>query len=672
MASKPKVQSNSLPTGEPSIEEIQGAHTSYIPARIYSRAELPEEGQPDTGNAILDQDGNAIPEESLFRFTGRPSNTLADFYWTYMTLQTLENFAKDATDGRALMLAHDISDMPLGYSYAGRVVVDSEEEQEARAALARIDSRQPLLSPTDPLAWFFADFYIVRGTNLAKRSSDEVIYGIQSRVIRDMSVQFSAERQQCSICGLDMWDWNCPHIPGVEYDPFGETVRCLVANINAELLENSLVYKGATPDAGVVETKARMVTSTERLTPGEARQLAALEARIGKRLLDPAQMQRAWTKVVPGISLPAPSARSTSQTKETTNMAKKVTNVRAPEDPTAGGEGEGGSSDVEQVIADQATSDAAALATQIEAKQGEITAQEQVIAGIEAQISGAEGATDDEGNPVDNTELIAGLNTQLEGEQAKLTALNDELTALQAELEGVNATADATGGTPADPPAASGSSDPPAVPPGGANSANSANSATPASTAQRARAALQQMQTMMRTHVAPLRVQVRDATDADLQPIKDAAQALVDSLNALLTDTGEEPARAASDRVILDALRRAAGPDVRKVSIVHVRALVQDAKAGKRYRETLEQECVAAEVRVKGPGHVNEEQYRRMLRNLSVEDMEELLQNQGEAAKGIFTAGRSVTPVKGSGTVDQEDPDELPTYNSGHGTLFEN
>lgn len=675
---KPKVVE--LGSGEPTAQDLEQVRHSYIPAQIHSRSDLPPSVMDfaSTSPVILDRSGQPIPTDTIYPFVARPSNSYADFYWTYMTLQTLENYAQDATEGRALLLGHDTTDMPIGYSYAGQVVVEDAQAALAQAAMSQLDQRAPMLSSTDPLAWLYASYYMTRGANIAKRSTDEVINSIEMRTLRDMSIQFYAEKMQCSLCGLDMWDWDCPHIPGIEYDPFGVTMRCLAAIINGRLLETSLVYKGATPDAGILQTKARMVTATERLTPTEARQVSALEARLGQRLVDPAQLQRVWSKVVPAPQAApqaaphtaAPGAidaaqpgqgRRTTDTqpkKETVDMRRKLTGpARAA---AAGTGGQAGASGVDaQIIADDASAQAQALADQITAAQGAIAAQQTVIDGLNAQVTAAQNQVDANGDTIDNTDLIAGLNQQIEGEQATLDSLNANLTGLQAELDGINATADATGGTSVTQPAAATGGAAGSTPP-----ATGANSAP-----QRARAALGQMRAMVQNHVAPMRLQMRDLTSDQLKPVVDAAQQLVDDLNQLLTDAGATPARSAADLVIHGVLKRAAGG--KEPSFAFVRSMVQEAIAGRQYIADLQSDCVAAQVRAFGGESVNENDYRQMLRSVDAAGLKRELERLDTVARQTLTSGRRVLPT--GGTVDLDDQEPVTSYSAGQGGgLFTN
>lgn len=625
------------PAGAPSEEELQAAQFGIIPARIFRRdVQLPAA----VAAKILNERGDPLTPEQLFPFVGRPSNNLPDFYSTFQTMGSLRNYEQEAKDGSALLLVHDIYDLPVGKSYNSWIEIDEVSTPEDRAAAIerRGGARLALpLAPDDPLAWLFIEFYMVRGLNLGKKPNDEVIRGIMSGTLEQMSITFYASMFRCTICGMDIWDWDCPHIPGVEYDlgDAGE-VLCLGAVEDGHLVETSLVYKGATPGALVVETKARMLAASQRLTSPEVRQLAAIEAKLGRRLVDPAYMSRALgtTVVVPGTGTQARTQKENVMTrKNSTGTGKRDITDPAATDTTT----DTSTAELEQVIADQATSDAAAIADQIEAKNGQIAALEEANAGLEEQIATAQNATDDAGNAVDNTELIAGFQAQIEANNTLITNLEAEVQALNDELTGVNATADATGGTTTEAPAADATT-------------TDTTGTVSMQLVGKARAALGQMRAMFTNHIAALRPHGRSVAGEPRKQVAANARELTNDLNSLLTDMGEEPGRCAADQVVFGALRRATG--VQNPGIVQVRQLVQEASAGRTYLKDLQDACVRERVRAVGADKVNEEQYRRMLRSLDVAGLQAELDTQGASAKSVFTPGRRVLPTESTGSVD--------------------
>ncbi|MFP5116164.1 hypothetical protein ACSU64_28040, partial [Bacillaceae bacterium C204] len=127
--------------------------------------------------------------------------------------------------GVPLLPNHDITQSPFGRSYDG--IYENDE----------VDS-----------FW-----YIVRDLNLNGENTNDTIRAIQTGIKKDLSIGFGGELwYRCSSCGRDMWDYECPHFPGLE-DENG--IRVFVWVMDASLREVSVVYKGATPGAFI--NKAR-------------------------------------------------------------------------------------------------------------------------------------------------------------------------------------------------------------------------------------------------------------------------------------------------------------------------------------------------------------------------------------------------------------------------------
>ena len=161
-----------------------------------------------------------------------------------MAESSLKNYAADADEGVAFLDSHDHRQR-MGYSLSG--TYDGAEEPRV-----------------------IAEFYTVRGLNLADLPTDNFIEGVQYGLIRDVSIGFKEGegfQYTCNICKLNIFSWDCEHIPGFEYevyagsgaesDPTGddepELVRCFAWIENARLSEVSAVYDGATPNAMIIK-----------------------------------------------------------------------------------------------------------------------------------------------------------------------------------------------------------------------------------------------------------------------------------------------------------------------------------------------------------------------------------------------------------------------------------
>ncbi|MFP5109644.1 hypothetical protein ACSU6B_23240 [Neobacillus sp. C211] len=198
----------------------------HIPVRINQQRE------------ILDRDTELILQkinrftldpfrslDQLYLFSGICSNNRLDSYMTKMHETSLTNYANDLRNGVPLLPNHDITQSPLGRSYDG--TFENEE----------VDSY----------------WYMVRDLNINGENTNDTIRAIQAGIKKDLSIGFGGDLwYRCSSCNRDMWDYECPHFPGLE-DENG--IRVFVWVMDATLREVSLVYKGATPGAFV--NKAR-------------------------------------------------------------------------------------------------------------------------------------------------------------------------------------------------------------------------------------------------------------------------------------------------------------------------------------------------------------------------------------------------------------------------------
>jgi hypothetical protein len=666
----------------PTREELDATRASFIPGRIVRtldrRRDVPipgSEGNTDavaadvgsgatagTGLVLPPQvlagkqnlDGSPLTEADVFPFACRPSNSLPDFYFTYMPLETLQNYEADGKAGTSLMVAHDTWDeVAVGRSYDAWIEVDPVGSAEERAAAIERRGGVRFVLPSvdnEPLAWLFLNFFMQRGLNVGKKPNDELIRGILSGTLVDVSIGFVADVYRCSICHMDIYDWDwdgggCPHIPGVTYDlgDLGEAL-CLARVEGGHLLEVSLVYKGATPGAQIVETKARMVASAGRLTSREARQLSSLEAKLGHRLVDLSEYRRALGKtvVVPALNnsrQPEKAVSAIHSQKKETPMVNRITTknagsrAQAPArprrdtttDPNAATTPSGNTTtDVETAVADMATASAESLASQIAALQTQIDASNAAIQGYQDEIA-AEQASD-----APDQATIDALNTQLQAEQDNLTALQDQQATLQQELDAINGVATDVGGTPTDAPT---------------------NTDASAMAGANALARARLLRDATSRLLSPLHSSVRTLTQDEAQPVIDALNQALTQIQALIVNSGANAVRTVPDQNIFNMLARAAGVPVTRVNFATVRDLVKHSEAGARYMKELQDDCFAAQVAVRGPEHVDEKSYRRMLSALNVEQLERELRGLDDLREQVFSRGRRVLPASSTGTV---------------------
>lgn len=195
-----------------------------------------------------------VTADDIFTFSGVCSNDRLDSYFTRMDpVTTLRNYAADLNNGVSLLGNHNIYTAPFGRSYGGQLIQDDTDNANAVRG----------------------DWYILKGVKINGESTDDTIRAIKAGITRDMSVGFSDESYRCGSCGRDLWDWECPHIPGLE----DENSRMSFAWIeNARLREVSTVYKGSTPGAYI--DKARAYVQQGQL---EENKIARLEQRFQTR-----------------------------------------------------------------------------------------------------------------------------------------------------------------------------------------------------------------------------------------------------------------------------------------------------------------------------------------------------------------------------------------------------
>jgi hypothetical protein len=244
-------------------------------------------GDDDSGNASAEHRAlvevlrraapDADAEQAVF-WRATVSNNTLDSYFTRMTRGSLKNYAADADwqnrGGVPFMNSHrtggflGTAELPLGRSLAGKFY-DGRGGSAVRTV---------------------ADFYTVRGLQLGEVGSDQFIRGLESGILRDVSISFRPGAYICSIDGEDMLRSDkCLHWPGRKYkvEVKGENgktrteeVLCTADVEDGHMTETSAVYRGATPgaavhkmlralEAGTLQPRdVRLLEQTYRLAPG--------------------------------------------------------------------------------------------------------------------------------------------------------------------------------------------------------------------------------------------------------------------------------------------------------------------------------------------------------------------------------------------------------------------
>lgn len=184
-----------------------------------------------------------VTASDLFVFPSYASNRKEDSFHSIMDDTSLRNYAQDYDNGCPFLRAHDAQDFPLGFTF------ESTFDQKSGRTLV----------------WT----YITRGLKLNSQvASDDFIRGVETGVIRDVSIRFKGGWDRCNICNERLYSKTCRHIPGEEYD--GQV--CTYQIINARAKELSAVSLGSNPEAGIIR-KVRMLWTSKLL---DDKQLTAI------------------------------------------------------------------------------------------------------------------------------------------------------------------------------------------------------------------------------------------------------------------------------------------------------------------------------------------------------------------------------------------------------------
>lgn len=165
---------------------------------------------------------------------------------------TMKNYQADLNEGRALLVGHETrGQINLGMSLVGKYEAHGYTHREEGAS----DSQQ--------LPWVYGDFYLLRG----KEPQDSVIDAFRGGTQDRFSVGFSPGWWRCSVDRMDLFSWDCPHIPGRYYSKDGKPVEdrsqgtmAFADLVDCHLRELSTVYSNSTPGATLLKAQ-RMVES---------------------------------------------------------------------------------------------------------------------------------------------------------------------------------------------------------------------------------------------------------------------------------------------------------------------------------------------------------------------------------------------------------------------------
>lgn len=262
----------------------------YYPAQVI-RAISPNLAQLfPTDEALLARYRERYPDspaEEPFFLRLEISNNSLDWYFTHQLTTSLRNYATQADTGVGLQDSHSI--MRLGYGRSLFGLYNSEPGTPPgwdRAARRGGGAMLAIPRPEQYERTLCADYIIpgIKLNNLTFASTDDFIRGIEAGMVEEISIGFSPGSMHCDICGADYFSFECRHIAGFAYDVERNNQQLkLLATVavgDAQLMEHSVVYAGATPNAAVVR-KAEQEAEAGRLT---RKQAAVIEERYRVRL----------------------------------------------------------------------------------------------------------------------------------------------------------------------------------------------------------------------------------------------------------------------------------------------------------------------------------------------------------------------------------------------------
>ena len=202
-------------------------------------------------------------KEDFFVFETRAvGDKIVPHRYTRLMPDFLKVMAEDAEKGVSLMLNHNWGQLGVQSIPVGKV----------------FDSRLDSSSQEGETTSLYTTQYIHKDdSKIDGYSKNDIIDLIETGVLSDTSVGFTTDPSTslCSICGNSIYDWqNCKHVPGKKYivnEDTNEVKQCIVElhkprelsdEGNNILMENSLVFDGAYPNA-IIQSKSNNVNNKD-------------------------------------------------------------------------------------------------------------------------------------------------------------------------------------------------------------------------------------------------------------------------------------------------------------------------------------------------------------------------------------------------------------------------
>lgn len=191
--------------------------------------------------------------------------------YTRLMPDLLDTMKEDAQKGVSLMLNHNwaqagVQSIPIGKVFDARIDASSQSGETTT---------------------LYTTQYILKDdSKVDGYSKNDIINLIESGILSDTSIGWgtTTEAYKCSICGNSIYDYSkCDHIPGRKYivnEETNEVKQCIIeAHSPAEkhdgnnvLMENSIVFDGAYPNAIIQSSFNNVDNKSEILKPLEGKQ----------------------------------------------------------------------------------------------------------------------------------------------------------------------------------------------------------------------------------------------------------------------------------------------------------------------------------------------------------------------------------------------------------------
>lgn len=211
-----------------------------------------------------------LEKEEVFVFPAKlAGDMIIPERYIQLSKPLLDVFKQDAISGVSVLLDHSWA------GFFGR--------PKPAIAYGRTFDAQMKHSDVEGEDWaLYADHYIPRGIEIDGVSTDSIIQSIETGTMFDTSIGWGAEKYVCSICGGNIRSFQCPHYPGKKYvinegeDDERVELCYAIAKPPGYLMENSIVFDGAYPTAGVLsqvgssETKDWVTVDDLKSTPPDA------------------------------------------------------------------------------------------------------------------------------------------------------------------------------------------------------------------------------------------------------------------------------------------------------------------------------------------------------------------------------------------------------------------